>query len=305
MNKIINGFAALCIHARFFTGEIVILCWIVLNVVGVAAAQDFDGGEPAESAIMYVDPAVPAKDNRPLFDVRKSQLTGNPEIRPFDPKRPRILSALKYTSRQGTGYADARYLLIEYPWTKIQGASIEIRILDEKVKSRPTWCVPVYFNEIYRKNQPINDLIFMKRLPDTQAAFGSKYFNEDYMKSELLPKSELTIWSFNTMLNRKGIVAYMQRNNENTQLRETTLIYPELSDWCATPHTLCLELLGEPFDEDCDIRVWLIKSNAILWEEDFVWPGNLSAGEIKAQRDKARLKEIAEKKAKEVEKAEN
>ena len=83
-----------------------------LSVANLVQAQDISGA--------YEDGAAEANDSAAP-----------------DPSRPKLFSATKCLGKSKNGYAVKRYLMIEYPWTEIQNATLEIRIIGPEAEKQP------------------------------------------------------------------------------------------------------------------------------------------------------------------------
>lgn len=232
-----------------------------LNFALMIQAQDFEG--------QFEDNALEAKDS------------SEP-----DASRPKIFSATKCLGRSRTGYAQKRYLMIEYPWEIIQNATLEIRIIGPEAEKQPQFSNPLYFMSIYGKLEQIDKDIFNKKTGDPRYRNNIEYPRLLFHTYELPEPESVVLATIKPVAGARADFFHVVLANPDTNELETTLVFHDLTQWAVDKGRLALELRGKSifdaegkkikeieFEKPCKIKIWLLHDDYIVWEETFQWPG--------------------------------
>ncbi len=204
----------------------------------------------------------------------------------LDVSRPKLFSAVKCLGKIKNGYAGKRYLMIEYPWSVIQNATLEVRIIGPEAEKQPQFCTPVYFKSIYGKLERIDEDIFNKKLGDPRCRNDIEYPRALFHEYGLPEPESLELDTIKPVAGARADYFHMVRENPDTKELETTLIFHDLEQWAVDKERLAIELLGKAitdaegkkikeieFEKPCTIKIWLLHDDYVVWEETFQWPG--------------------------------
>lgn len=268
-----------------------------LSFAFTVQAQDFAGG--------YEEDAEEANDSKE-----------------FDASRPKLFSAVKCLGKSQNGYAVNRYLMIDYPWSVIQNATLEVRIIGPEAEKQPQFSNPVYFMSIYGKLEQIDKDIFNKKLGNPRFSNNIEYSQALFHEYGLPEPKSLTLATIKPVSGARADFFHLRLENPDTNEMETTLIFHDLTQWAVDKGRLALELRGKSitdaegkkiteieFEKPCKIKIWLLHDDYIVWEETFQWPGTEADNPKKSARKKAAEQfdddEDPRQTAKKMEKAEN
>ena len=217
-----------------------------------------------------------------------------------DVSRPKLFSAVKCLGKSQNGYAVKRYLMIDYPWSVIQNATLEIRIIGPEAEKQPQFCNPVYFMSIYGKLEQIDKDIFNKKLRNPRYSNNIEYPLLLFHEYGLPEPESLTLATIKPVSGARADFFHLRLVNPDTKEMETTLIFHDLTQWAVDSGRLVLELQGKSisdaegkkiteieFEKPCKIKIWLLHDDYIVWEETFQWPGTESDKPKKSAGKKA------------------
>ena len=232
-----------------------------MSFVFLAQGQDFDGWKEEEAV---------------ESDVQEE----------MDFSRPKMFSATKCLGKTKKGYALKRYLMIEYPWTKIQNASLEIRIVGPEAEKQPQFCKPVYFKSIFGKLERIDKDIFNKKIGNPRYRNNIEYSIDLFHEYGLPEPKSFELETIKPVAGVRADFFHMVFKNPDTGELETTLVFHDLSQWAVDNERLALVLIGKAitdaegktikefeFESPCKIKIWLLHDDYVVWEETFQWPG--------------------------------
>lgn len=203
-----------------------------------------------------------------------------------DVSRPKMFSALKHLGRSKSGNSGKRYLMIEYPWSKIGNASLEVRIIGPEAEKQSQFCKPVYFMSKYGKLKEIDKDIVNKRFVKPHFRNDIEYLRDLFHEYGLPEPESLELLTVKPVAGARADYFYMVLKNPETSEYETTLIFHDLNQWAVDSERLAIELRGKAitdaegkkikeieFDKPCKIMVWLLRDDYVVWAEKFQWPG--------------------------------
>lgn len=156
---------------------------------------------------------------------------------------------------------DLPVLLVEYPWDVHRGASIEVRLVTaEEAEMRRLR--PLFFTaramrgEITSAVYRVEDGALVMPVRETVAADDRRY--------ELVgDRNELG----------RAAVRAVWNAPRRDPLGGAAAVYPLLSRWALGRDLLQLELPEPAFDSPGRLRVWLLRGERIVWQQDLAWPG--------------------------------
>lgn len=201
--------------------------------------------------------------------------------------RPKIFTVEKCLGRNKKGTAIKKYLMIQYPWSKISNATLEVRIIGPEAAKQPQFCNPVFFKKIYGKLERIDKDIFNKKIGNRRYANDIKYSNDLFHEHGLPEPENIYLGTVKPPAGARADYFYMVLRNPETYELETTLIFHDLEQWAVDSERLAIELKGEPiikitkdesekymeFDKPCSIKLWLLSDGFVVWEETYQWQG--------------------------------
>ena len=203
-----------------------------------------------------------------------------------DASRPKLFSATKCLGKSKNGYAVKRYLMIEYPWTEIQNATLEIRIIGPEAEKQPQFCNPVFFKSIYGKLDQIDKDVFNKKTGNPRYRNNIEYPLLLFHTYGLPEPESVELATIKPVSGASADFFHFAFVNPDTKELETTLIFHDLSQWAVDNGRLALELRGKSisdaegkkikeieFEKPCKIKIWLLHDDYVVWEETFQWPG--------------------------------
>lgn len=204
-----------------------------------------------------------------------------------DFSRPKLFSAEKCLGKGKKGATFKQYLMIEYPWTKITNATLEIRIIGLEAEKQPQFCKPVYFKSIYGKLEKIDQDIFNKKIGNQRFANDIEYSKSLFHEYGLPEPESIFLSTIKPPAGARADYFYMVLLNPDTNELETTLVFHDLEQWAVDSGHLALELRGKKvsdnvndksnkyveFERPCSIKIWLLSDDVVVWEETFKWPG--------------------------------
>lgn len=204
-----------------------------------------------------------------------------------DPARPKIFSGVKCLGKTKNGYALKRYLMIEYPWSLIQNASLEIRIIGPEAEKQPQFCNPVYFMSKFATLERIDKDIFNKKIGNPRFRNDIEYAKALFNEFGLPEPESMELATVKPVAGARADYFHMVFKNLDTNELETTLVFHDLDQWAVDKGRLALELNGKPitdaegkkvkeieFAKPCKIKIWLLHDDIVVWEETFQWPGS-------------------------------
>ncbi len=254
---------------------------------------------------------IPGMQPSPMEPIQDETTDSAPK--PKDLKQPVIFSDTKCIGRNKSGYGVKRYLCIQYPWNTIRNASLEIRILDPEAIKKPEFCKPMCFMTVYGSIPQISQYIYRKKIGQVDSV-NDKEFPKELFHELDLPEPELILSTIDNLTGTRGSFFHSKLINPETKALETTLIFPNLKEWEIDNDRLVLELRGKllefdktkrEFSQPCDLRIWLLKDDYIVWQQDYKWPGNPEPEPAKKQANsKSESKEEDESPAEQAEAAE-
>lgn len=229
---------------------------------------------------------VQAQDIDPWSDEEAAVDVENNDSESPDLSRPKIFSAVKCYGKSKNGYVVKRYLMIEYPWSKIQNATLEVRIIGPEAEKQPQFCNPAYFKSIYGKLERIDKGIFSKKTGNQRFANNIEYSRSLFHEYGLPEPEILELATITPPAGARADYFYLSLVNQDTNELETTLIFHDLTQWAVDGERLALELCGKPiydadgktikeieFKNPCKIKIWLLHDDCVVWQETFQWPG--------------------------------
>ena len=227
--------------------------------------------------------AVQAQDFAAEYE---EDVAGVNDVKAPDASRPKLFSAVKCLGKSKNGYAVKRYLMIDYPWSVIQNATLEVRIIGPEAEKQPQFCNPVYFMSIFGKLEQIDKDIFNKKLRNPRFTNNIEYAQAIFHEYGLPEPESLTLATIKPVSGARADFFHIRLVNPDTKELETTLIFHDLPQWAVDKGRLALELQGKSitdaegknikeieFEKPCKIKIWLLHDDYIVWEETFQWPG--------------------------------
>ena len=226
---------------------------------------------------------VQAQDVAGAYEYSAEEESGNAAP---DASRPKLFSATKCLGKTKNGYAVKRYLMIEYPWTVIQNATLEIRIIGPEAEKQPQFCNPVYFMSIYGKLDQIDKDIFNKKTGNPRYRNNIEYPLLLFHTYGLPEPESVELATIKPVSGASADFFHFVFVNPDTKELEKTLIFHDLSQWAVDDGRLALELRGKAisdtegkkvkeieFEKPCKIKIWLLHDDYVVWEETFQWQG--------------------------------
>lgn len=219
---------------------------------------------------------LPGVEATPLEETQKSE-----EKFGLNPHRPIVFSATKCLGKNPNGYGVKRYLFVQYPWSKIQNSSIEIRIAGKKAKETPQFCKPMYFMTQYAPIELIHEALIGKNMHDSRFV-NNVEFPKSIFTELRMPEPELVLANIKNLSGEQGVFFHSRLANPETKELETTLIFPKLSQWAVDNDRLVLDLRGKllefdkgkrEFEQPCELKIWFLKDDFVVWEQTIQWPG--------------------------------
>lgn len=209
------------------------------------------------------------------------------DSREQDVSRPKIFSVEKCLGKGKKGAAFKQYLMIEYPWSKITNATLEVRIVGPEAEKQPQFCKPVYFKTIYGKLDRIDQDIFNKKIGNQLFANDIEYSKSLFHEYGLPEPESIYLSTVKPPAGARADYFYMVLLNPDINELETTLIFHDLEQWAVDSGRLAIELRGKivsdnmnnksdkyvEFERPCSIKIWLLSDDVVVWEETFKWPG--------------------------------
>lgn len=221
----------------------------------------------------------------------------------LDVSRPKLFSAAKCLDRSKKGYAFRQYLMIEYPWSKIQNATLEVRIIGPEAEKQPQFCKPVYFKTVYGQLEQIDKDITNKKIGNPRFRNNIEYTQALFHEFGLPEPESCELATIMPVAGARADYFHIVLKNPDTNELETTLVFHDLSQWAADPERLALQLCGKPirdaegkrvkeieFENPCKIKIWLLHDDFVVWEETFQWPGTKKKTSDKSTKQKAAQK---------------
>ena len=252
---------------------------LAMSFVFLAQGQDFDGWNDEEAV--------------------ESENQDEPSV-----SRPKMFSATKCLGKTKNGYALKRYLMIEYPWSKIQNATLEVRIIGPEAEKQPQFCKPVYFKSIFEKLERIDKDIFNKKIGNPSFRDDIEYSIDLFHEYGLPEPKSFELQTIKPVAGARADFFHMIFKNPDTSELETTLVFHDLSQWAVDSERLALVLTGKPitdaegknvkeleFENPCKIKIWLLHDDYVVWEETFQWPGTNKDSPKKSVRKKTAVKD--------------
>lgn len=218
-----------------------------------------------------------------------------------DVSRPKLYTAQKCLGKGKKGSASKQYLMIEYPWSKISNATLEIRIIGPEAEKQPQFCKPVYFKAIYGKLEKIDQDIFNKKIGNQRFANDIEYSKSLFHEYGLPEPESIFLSTIKPPAGARADYFYMVLLNPDINELETTLVFHDLEQWAVDSGRLAIELRGKKvsdnmndksekyveFEKPCSIKIWLLSDDVVVWEETFKWPGIKKDISKKASNKKA------------------
>ena len=221
---------------------------------------------------------VQAQDIDPWSDEEAATDVENNGFDAPDLSRPKIFSTVKCYGKSKNGYAVKRYLMIEYPWSKIQNATLEIRIVGPQAEKQPQFCNPAYFKSIYGKLERLDKDIFCKKTMNQRYADNIVYPRSLFHEYGLPEPEILELATVTPPAGARADYFYLSLVNKYTNELEKTLIFHDLTQWAVDGERLALELHGKPIYESdgktikeielekpCKLRIWLLRDDVVVW----------------------------------------
>ncbi len=218
----------------------------------------------------------------------------------MDFSRPKMFSAPKYFGKSKKEYARTQYLMIEYPWTKIQNATLEVRIIGPEAEKQPQFCKPVYLMNVYGTLEKIDKDILNKKLGTPSTRDNIEYSIALFHEYSLPEPESLELATIKPVAGARADYFHMVYKNPDTNELETTLIFHDISQWAVDSERLALVLCGKAikdaegknikeieFEKPCKIKLWLLRDDYVVWEETFQWPGTKKETSQKPSAKKA------------------
>lgn len=203
-----------------------------------------------------------------------------------DVSRPKLFSDVKCLGKTKKGYVSKRYLMIEYPWSKIGNATLEVRIIGPEAEKQSQFCKPVYFMSIYGKLERIDKDILNKKTGNPRFSNDIEYERALFHEYGLPEPESLELETIKPVAGARADFFHMVLKNPETNELETTLVFHDLTQWAIDGDRLALELRGKgitdaegkkikeiEFEKPCKIKVWLLRDDYVVWEQTFQWPG--------------------------------
>ncbi|MBR0238065.1 MAG: hypothetical protein IJQ39_08245 [Thermoguttaceae bacterium] len=204
-----------------------------------------------------------------------------------DVSRPKIFSAEKCLGKGKKGATFKQYLMIEYPWSKITNATLEVRIIGPEAEKQPQFCRPVFFKAIYGKLERIDQDISNKKIGNQRFANDIEYPKSLFHEYGLPEPESIFLSTIKPPAGARADYFYMVLINPDINERETTLVFHDLEQWAVDSGRLAIELHGKKvsdnmndksdkyveFEKPCTIKIWLLSDDVVVWEETFKWSG--------------------------------
>jgi hypothetical protein len=152
-------------------------------------------------------------------------------------------------------------LLVKYPWSVHDKASIEVRLITEKKDLRAN-IRPLRFSMI-RFDDNIQRRIYrtfddsLNQPSDWKTETGGQNWQIIGHGNHLNRQAE---WFVNTPKEKAAILGI------------TAAFYP-LDPWAEGDRLLMLDLPRDSFDQPGTMYVWFLRGDKILWREELDWPG--------------------------------
>jgi len=172
-----------------------------------------------------------------------------------------------------TSADDRPVLKIEYPWTILTDASLEIREYLDEDDLEDYLIRPLRFryDSFYYKTKEavfdIRDRATQVPLEESIYAYHRKGWRD------------FTLLGVRNSLSRRSVtVTDVERFSGGDEVVNRA-VFPFLEDWSLDDQTLLLDIPSPNFDRPTALRIWFMSGGSVVWTETIDWPGNPDAAE--------------------------
>ena len=158
-------------------------------------------------------------------------------------------------------------LKIEYPWTIITDASIEIRELrgEEDIKDYLIRPLRFRYDSFYYKTK---DAVFDMRDRANQIA------NEESIYAyHRKGWRDFTMLGVRNSLGRRSVTITDVERFEGGQEVANRAVFPFIEDWSLDDQTLQFDIPSPNFARPTSLQIWFMMGGKIVWTETIEWPG--------------------------------
>jgi hypothetical protein len=168
-------------------------------------------------------------------------------------------SASQYVSIDASTRGENR-LLVRYPWTVHEKASIEIRLISD-AKDFSARAKPLRFAAHF--DADAQKAVY--RMEDEALTRPGK-------EKIRLGDMDWTIVAERNHLGNAAVWAINRQAVEHGSAGTTAALY-NLAPWRIDDRTLSIDFPPEYFDKPGKMRVWFLRGDKIIWDDELSWPG--------------------------------